>query len=332
MTLGEIPVAAVSVVRPFPARVVRPEWARRRSPPVRARPTTPASTSTGVARSTPRRTTSAGVALYVYRQSHGDGVPHRRRVRRRGAGLRRRPGARARGRVRPAGRGPGLAPHDDDAPPALVTLLHRAGPEFTRTIEEVQQTPPILDFAGPRGLQQTVWRRGRGPATAALVEELARGGLLHRRRPPPGRGPARGVAAGRQARRRRPAGRRPPDGRAAALRLPPPGVRDPSTPRPCSDLLAPDFEVRAVAGQPTPRPGSIGLYVDGRWYDVTYLADRPAGAAGLDVAILQTRVLDRLAGDRRDRARPGPPSIELTRRCDVDGARSSPSRRPSSRR
>ena len=27
-----------------------------------------------------------------------------------------------------------------DAPPALVTLLHRAGPEFTRTIEAVLQT------------------------------------------------------------------------------------------------------------------------------------------------------------------------------------------------
>ena len=53
-----------------------------------------------------------------------------------------------------------------------MTLLHRAGPEFTRTIEEVQQTPPILDFAGPRGLQQTVWRLAEGPTTAALIEEL----------------------------------------------------------------------------------------------------------------------------------------------------------------
>ena len=205
------------------------------------------------------------------------------------------------------------------APPALVTLLHRAGPEFERTIDEVQQTPPILDFVGPRGLQQTVWRLAEGAATARLIDELGAADLYiadgHHRVA----AAARGVAAGRQARRRRPAGRRPPDGRPAALRLPPSGP-GPVTPQVLLGLLTPDFEVRGVAGQPVPRPGSFGLYVDGRWYDVTYLAERPAGAAGLDVAILQTRVLDRLAGAGPSRPRPPRTSVdELTRRCDVDG-------------
>ena len=52
---------------------------------------------------------------------------------------------------------------------------------------------------------------------------------------------------------------------------------------------------------------------------MTYLAERPAGAAGLDVAILQTRVLDRLAGAGPVETVPaGTSVVELTRRCDVD--------------
>ena len=53
-----------------------------------------------------------------------------------------------------------------------MTLLHRAGPEFARTLEEVQQTPPILDFAGPAGSSRRCGGVPEGPTTAALVEEL----------------------------------------------------------------------------------------------------------------------------------------------------------------
>ena len=57
-------------------------------------------------------------------------------------------------------------------PPALVTLLHRAGPAFTQTLEAVGRTEPILDFDGPRGVRQTVWRLVDGPTTVALTREL----------------------------------------------------------------------------------------------------------------------------------------------------------------
>ena len=158
-------------VRLFPARVVRPDWARR--------------TVTAMSESLHESGVDlyrvavddaaydeSGVALYVYRQSHGSathiGVVCDISVQ-----------AIADGRVRghEAVYGPrvdALVWHHTTttAPPALVTLLHRAGPEFERTIEEVQQTPPILDFVGPRGLQQTVWWLAEGPTTAALVEEL----------------------------------------------------------------------------------------------------------------------------------------------------------------
>ena len=305
-------------VRLFPARVVRPDWARR--------------TVTAMSESLHESGVDlyrvavddaaydeSGVALYVYRQSHGSathiGVVCDISVQ-----------AIADGRVR--GHEAVFGPRVDalvwhhtttTAPPALVTLLHRAGPEFTRTIEEVQQTPPILDFAGPRGLQQTVWRLAEGPTTAALIEELGAADFYiadgHHR-----------VAA--RLEEWRLAGK-PADAGLLGVVHRMDGLRLSAFHRRVSGrvdsqallgLLAPDFEVRAVAGQPTPRPGSIGLYVDGRWYDVTYLADRPAGAAGLDVAILQTRVLDRLTGAGEVETVPsGTSVVELTRRCDVDG-------------
>ena len=147
-------------VRLFPARVVRPEWARR--------------TVTAMSESLHESGVDlyrvavddaaydeSGVALYVYRQSHGSathiGVVCDISVQ-----------AIADGRVR--GHEAVYAPRVDalvwhhtttTAPPALVTLLHRAGPEFERTIEEVQQTPPILDFVGPAASSRRCggWRK-----------------------------------------------------------------------------------------------------------------------------------------------------------------------------
>ena len=302
-------------VRLFPARVVRPEWARR--------------TVTAMSESLHESGVDlyrvavdddaydgSGVALYVYRQSHGSathiGVVCDISVQ-----------AIADGRVR--GHEAVYAPRVDalvwhhtttTAPPALVTLLHRAGPEFTRTIEEVQQTQPILDFVGPRGLQQTVWRLAEGDTTA-LIEELGAADFYiadgHHR-----------VAA--RLEEWRLAGK-PADAGLLGVVHPMDGLRlsafhrrlsGPVDAKVLLGLLTGDFEVRAVAGQPTPRPGSIGLYVEGRWYDVTYLVERPAGAAGLDVAILQ-RVLDRLTGAGAVETVPsGTSVVELMRRCDVD--------------
>ena len=224
----------VSSVRPFPARVVRQDWARRHghrdvglARRVGRRPR-------WGSRSTPRRTTSrpprsTSTASAVDDASH-IGVVCEVAVQ-----------AVADGRVRGheavhAQRVEALVWHHatTNAPPALVTLLHRAGPAFTRTVEAACRTPPILDFAGPRGLQQTVWRVAEGPATRRRDRGAGRSRPLHRRRPPPGRGRARGVAARRQARGRRSALRHPPDGRPAAVRLPSPGDRARGRRRTCS--------------------------------------------------------------------------------------------------
>jgi uncharacterized protein (DUF1015 family) len=90
-------------------------------------------------------------------------------------------------------------------------------------------------------------------------------------------------------------------------------------------LLTPGFQVRAVPGPPTPTIGSIGLYVGRNWFEVRYQGSRADGASGLDVAVLQTRVLEPLALLTPGPAytveiAPAPTSVdELTQRCDADG-------------
>ena len=68
-------------------------------------------------------------------------------------------------------------------------------------------------------------------------------------------------------------------------------------------LLSAEFDVHEVSRAALPAVGSIGLYVDRRWFELTYHGVRRPGVAGLDVTILQTLVLDRVAAVAA-RARP----------------------------
>jgi uncharacterized protein (DUF1015 family) len=209
------------------------------------------------------------------------------------------------------------------SPPALITLLHHAGPAFKQTIDSTCRTPPILDFAGPGGFQQTVWRVAEGSPTAALVEELAAANHYiadgHHR-----------VAAALEEWR---LGGTPPDARLLSvihqiddLRLSAfhRRVSGPVAPADLIELLTPEFQVRAVPETPAPTLGSFGLYVGGGWFDVRYQRRRGDGPAGLDVALLEERVLKRLG-----RLPPGPAYTveitpaqttvdELAQRCDAD--------------
>ena len=91
------------------------------------------------------------------------------------------------------------------------------------------------------------------------------------------------------------------------------------------ELLGAEFQVREVTRAPARLTGSMGLYVGRRWFEVTYRGSRPDGVAGLDVAILQSRVLDRLVPARPGTFHtvetvPAAASVtELALRCDVDG-------------
>jgi uncharacterized protein (DUF1015 family) len=313
----------MSMVRPFPARVVHQDWARRAvtaiSDSLDESGTDPAPVATD-----PTAYDESAAALYVYRQ-HREGASHT------GVVCEVAIQAFADGRVRGheavhTPRVEALVQHraTTTAPPALVTLLHRPGAAFTRTVDATCRTPPILDFAGPGGLQQTVWRVAEGPATGAVTEELAAADLYiadgHHR-----------VAAALEEWR---LGGKPPgagllcvvhqmdDLRLSAFHRRVTGPVDPAV---LLGLLTPGFQVRAVPEPPAPTIGSFGLYVGRSWFDVRYPGSRGAGPSGLDVAVLHGRVLERLV-----QPAPGPSYTveiapartsvaELTQRCDADG-------------
>jgi uncharacterized protein (DUF1015 family) len=313
----------VSIVRPFPARVVHQDWA--------SRAVTPLSESLDETGADAARVAidlsaygESDAALYVYRQAR-DGAAHT------GVVCEVAIQAFVDGRVRGheavhAGRVEALVRHraTTSAPPALVTLLHRAGPAFMRALDSTCATPPILDFVGPGGLQQTVWRVAEGPATATVTEELAAADHYiadgHHR-----------VAAALEGWR---LGGNPSEAGLLCVVHPIDGlllsafhrrVTGPVDPADLFRLLAPDFQVRAAPGPPAPTFGSFGLYVGRSWFGVRYQGRRGDGRAGLDVEILQARVVERLV-----RRRPGPPNTveiapartsvdELTQRCDADG-------------
>jgi uncharacterized protein (DUF1015 family) len=313
----------VSSVRLFPARVVRQEWARRTVTALSDSLDESGVDLMGFAID-PQAYDESPVALYVYRQSRGDasytGLVCDVAVQ-----------AVAEGRVRGheavhAQRVEALVWHHatSNAPPAPVTLLHRAGPEFTRAIEATLVTPPILDFAGPRGLQQTVWRLTEGPVTAAVTGELGTADFYI------ADGHHRAAAALEEWR----VAGKPPDAGLLCVIHPMDGLRLSAFHRRVSgpvdaenllELLVADFDVREVArAHAAPMPGSIGLYVGRRWFEMDYRAERADGAAGLDVAILQARVLDRLVRTTGGRARTvetfpaTTPQDDLTQWCDAD--------------
>lgn len=312
----------MTAVRLFPARVVRQESARRAVTAMSDSQDDSGVDLYGVAVDTAAYEDSPN-ALYVYRQSRGDashtGVVCDVAVQ-----------AVADGRMRGHEgveqlRVDALVWHHTttDTPPALVMLLHRAGPEFARAVAEAQQSRPILDFAGPGGFQNTVWRLDENPATTRLADELAAAELYI------ADGHHRAAAALEEWRL---AGK-PPEAGLLCVVHPIGGlslsafhrrVSGPVDPVRLLALLEEEFVVLEVAEPPVPSVGSIGVYVGSRWYDVHLPAARPGGAAGLDVTILQSRVLDRLESAPPGRVRtidPVPadePLEELVSRCDID--------------
>jgi uncharacterized protein (DUF1015 family) len=309
-------------VRPFPARLVRQGSARRT---VSAMSDSQDESGVDLYRVAvdPAAYDDEPAALYVYRQRRGDasytGVVCDVAVQ-----------AVVDGRVRGHEgvdqlRVDALVWHHSrtSSPPALVMLLHRAGPEFTRAVAEAQQTEPVLDFAGPEDLQQTVWRLDEGPATTALAAELAATELYI------ADGHHRAAAALEEWR----VAGKPPEAGLLCVVHPMDGlslsafhrrVSGPIDPGRLIALLGGEFGVREVAALPEQSVGSMGLYVGSRWYDLRLPAARPGGVAGLDASILQSRVLDRLDSAPPGRVRTvetvpaSSPLDELVARCDVD--------------
>jgi uncharacterized protein (DUF1015 family) len=313
----------MSIVRLFPARVVRQEWARRTVGSLAESVDESGIDLYGVSID-PAAYEESPVALYVYRQSSAQvtyvGVVCEVSVE-----------ALADGRVRGheavhPQRVEALVWHHQrtsNGTPALVSLLHREGEVFRRTLEEVQQTAPLLDFPGPGNLQQAVWRIPLSDDATALTDELSAADFYiadgHHR-----------VAAALEEWRLagKPAGAtvlcqvHPMDG--LALSSFHRRIAGPVNTEALLDLVSTEFHAREVSRAAAPAPGSMGLYVGGRWFEVTVEGERPRGVAGLDVTLLQAHVLDRLAGVVSGRtplvdAVPATSPVEgLTARCDVD--------------
>jgi uncharacterized protein (DUF1015 family) len=210
-----------------------------------------------------------------------------------------------------------------DTPPALVLLLHDAGPEFARAVADAVRSEPVLDFEGPEGYRQTVWRLSDGPVVLALTQELASAEFYI------ADGHHRAAAALEEWR----LADKPPEAGLLCVVHPMDGLLLSAFHRRISGpidlarllaLLADGFEVEQVEGPPSPAVGSMGLYVASQWYDVRLTVARSPGVAGLDATILQTLVLDRLDPAPPGRVRtidlvPSTGSLdELVSRCDVD--------------
>ncbi len=310
----------MSVVRAVPARVVHPDWVAQAVTPMRDSLDEP-NAADRQRTVDPAAYDAAGPALYVYRQCH-DGVTSTGLVCEVGIHAFLDGRVRAHEAVHP-GRVEALVRHYATTRdrPTLVSLFHHAGPAYLRTLETATQSRPILDFPGPDGHQQTVWRIDDPPTAAAVTDELATGDHYI------ADGHHRVMAALEEWRLRG----KPEGAGLLCLVHPADGLRLSSFHRRLTGpvdrtvlfgLLARDFEVRAAEARPVPAPGELGLYVDGRWYDVRYAGHRPGGRYGLDVAILQAQVVEPLG-------RPGlwhpvevaparTPVDELTQRCDHD--------------
>ena len=139
-------------------------------------------------------------------------------------------------------------------------------------------SPPLLDFEGPGGLQQRVWRVPPGRVTEALAEELAAADHYI------ADGHHRVAAALAEWRRRR---ARRPRSCASCTRWTASGSpRSTAASRPGrrAELSAArtGFTVEPCASAPALDTGSFGLYAERLWYVVT---PRTAGD-GLDVEVL----------------------------------------------
>ncbi len=203
----------------------------------------------------------------------------------------------------------------------LVALLHHTGPAVEAAIAEIVGGRPEIQFTGPDDWEQTVWRVPDS-AIEVLSGELSDGVHYiadgHHR-----------VAASLDVWRD---DGEPSEAALMCVIYPLDGLRLLSFHRRVTGpvdldelrgLVAGSFDVSEVA-DPDEATGCFHFYADGCWWDAAYPGSRPPGAAGLDIAILNDRVIDPLltlepATSRLEFASSLSPLEELTKACDEDG-------------
>lgn len=204
----------------------------------------------------------------------------------------------------------------------LVSLVHRVPPDLATLVDRaVADRPPMLELTDVSGVPQAVWPLS--PIESDAVIELVSGLQLY-------------VADGHHRvaaslRRWEQAGR--PDGAVACAVYAEDQVelyafhRRVAGPVDGSGLLtrlSAAYDVRPATG-PTQERGVLGIYVGGTWHRAEPVAPQQLpGVAGLDVTLLDERVLGPVLGVHRGDARLEPvPEVrdiaEAVRRCDDDG-------------
>jgi uncharacterized protein (DUF1015 family) len=207
--------------------------------------------------------------------------------------------------------------------PALVALLHDAGSAVTDIVAATCRTPPLLDFTGPDGHEQTVWPLADGADTDTVARELGDGAHYiadgHHR-----------VAASLEEWRSH---GRPTDAGVLCVVYPLDGldlsafhrrVVGPVDRARLLSLLSREFDVHETATVPDPATGRFGIYTTRSWRAATFRGTRPDGASGLDVSVLHAAVIGELVPGADtvpnvEFAPAGREVDELTERCDRDG-------------
>lgn len=311
--------ARSGVVRPFESRVVRQEWA--------AQAVAPMLDALGRGEQVPRaRVPEAAYehsprAFYVYRMRRGSddhvGVVADVRLAAFASGGVRGHEAVDRGRVDALVRFYAEQPARSEP----VALLHARTDSATRQVEDTCREQPLLHFTGPDGLEHTVWRVAGDEATG-LAAALGHG--IHYIADGHHRVAAR-LHAWEQA-------GRPAEAGVLCMLFAMDGLALASFHRRISgpvdagslfDAASGHFEVREASALDATT--GIGVYVAGRWFDLTPSGDRPDGQAGLEVSLLHARLLGPALGIEG----PGHPRLEVvpdhlpldhpTGRCDEDG-------------
>jgi uncharacterized protein (DUF1015 family) len=308
------------VVRPFEARVVRQEWATDAVAPMVDALSQGEHRPTGSAPAAAYEESPRAFYAYRIRRSSAEhlGVVADVRLSAFAAG-----GVRGHESVEPH-RVDALVRYYAEQPARSepVALLHDHPPSATRLVEDACRGHPLLHFQGPDGLEHTLWRVTDDAQTAELAATLGEG--VHYIADGHHRVAAR-LRAWEQA--GRPAGAGvlcvlyPMDGLTlSAFHRRVSGPVDAAL---LLDAASDHFVVsRVAAGHPA---DGIGVYVAGCWYDLAPAAAGPEGIAGLDVSVLQARVLGPVLGI----SGPGHPRLEVlpnhvplqhaAARCDDDG-------------
>jgi uncharacterized protein (DUF1015 family) len=311
---------ASGAVRPFASRVVRQSWAARVVTPLveaigYGEGRLPAEVPATAYEPSPR-------ALYVYRMRRGSrdhvGVVADVRLVAFATGDVRGHESVDPGRVDALVRYYAARPARSEP----VALLHARPPSATSRVQDACRGRPMLHFRGPDGIEHTVWRVTGDEETTGLAAALGEG--VHYIADGHHRVAARLTAWDRAG--------RPAEAGVLCVLYPMDGLSLSAFHRRVSgpveatlllDAASEHFVVRRLQGPDLAR--GIGVYLARCWYDLAPAGERLDGAAGLDVSVLQARVLEPALGV----SGPGHPRLEVvpdhvplehpTARCDADG-------------